>query len=291
MAAAVASLERQQTLAGTVSEDELILATRQLLSARLSLTGARVDAKQAESGLLYAQGTIAGALASQTASSQLDRNRIGDAVRCRASSTSSSNIPVPENSHRKNHENRTCRPRHLAARQAASAAPDRADRHAGGLVRRRPAGRHARQSGRTRRHLGRRAAGRLRRAVRPWLPVRGPGPAGSVDRRPTGRCGRPVMSGSSSATACSTACCLAWKPAAAPLQWSVRPSGRLLAAPPVGTAGLGRGAGGGGHRDERPGGGGKLLFAARRRPGCPSSGGPRPAAARGRSSATASAGT
>ena len=40
------------------------------------LTGARVDAKQAESGLLYAQGTIAGALANQTASSQLDRNRI-----------------------------------------------------------------------------------------------------------------------------------------------------------------------------------------------------------------------
>jgi outer membrane protein TolC len=77
MAAAVASLERQQTLAGTASEDELIQATRQLLSARLSLTGARVDAKQAESGLLYAQGTIAGALASQTASSQLDRNRIG----------------------------------------------------------------------------------------------------------------------------------------------------------------------------------------------------------------------
>ena len=76
MAAAVASLERQQTLAGTVSEDELIQATRQLLSARLSLTAARVDAKQAESGLLYAQGTIAGVLASQTASSQLDRNRI-----------------------------------------------------------------------------------------------------------------------------------------------------------------------------------------------------------------------
>jgi hypothetical protein len=77
MAAAVASLERQQSLAGTVSEDELIQATRRLLSARLSLTGARVDAKQAESGLLYAQGTIAGALATQTASSQLDRNRIG----------------------------------------------------------------------------------------------------------------------------------------------------------------------------------------------------------------------
>ena len=77
MAAAVASLERQQTLAGTASEDELIQATRQLLNARLSLTGARVDAKQAESGLLYAQGTIAGVLASQTASSQLDRNRIG----------------------------------------------------------------------------------------------------------------------------------------------------------------------------------------------------------------------
>jgi hypothetical protein len=76
MAAAVASLERQQAIAGTVSEDELILATRRLLSARLSLTGARVDAKQAESGLLYAQGTIAGSLASQTASSQLDRNRI-----------------------------------------------------------------------------------------------------------------------------------------------------------------------------------------------------------------------
>ena len=77
MAAAVASLERQQALTGTVSEDELIVATRQLLNARLSLTGARVDAKQAESGLLYAQGTIAGALASQSASSQLDRNRIG----------------------------------------------------------------------------------------------------------------------------------------------------------------------------------------------------------------------
>ena len=76
MAAAVASLERQQAIAGTVSEDELIVATRQLLSARLSLTGARVDAKQAESGLLYAQGTIAGALANQSASSQLDRNRI-----------------------------------------------------------------------------------------------------------------------------------------------------------------------------------------------------------------------
>ena len=76
MAAAVASLERQQTIAGTVSEDELIQATRNLLSARLSLTGARVDAKQAESGLLYAQGTIAGALANQTASSQFDRNRI-----------------------------------------------------------------------------------------------------------------------------------------------------------------------------------------------------------------------
>jgi hypothetical protein len=76
MAAAVASLERQRTIAGTVSEDELILATRNLLNARLSLTGARVDAKQAESGLLYAQGTIAGALANQSASSQLDRNRI-----------------------------------------------------------------------------------------------------------------------------------------------------------------------------------------------------------------------
>ncbi|UEM23508.1 TolC family protein [Skermanella mucosa] len=72
----VASLERQQALTGTVSEDELIQATRRLLSARLALTGARVEAKQAESGLLFAQGTIAGALAEQTVASQFDRNRL-----------------------------------------------------------------------------------------------------------------------------------------------------------------------------------------------------------------------
>lgn len=76
LATAVASLERQQALTGTVSEDELIQATRRLLSARLALTGARVEAKQAESGLLFAQGTIAGALAEQTAASQFDRNRL-----------------------------------------------------------------------------------------------------------------------------------------------------------------------------------------------------------------------
>lgn len=76
LATSVASLERRQALTGTVSEDELIQATRRLLSARLALTGARVDAKQAESGLLFAQGTIAGALAEQTVASQFDRNRL-----------------------------------------------------------------------------------------------------------------------------------------------------------------------------------------------------------------------
>ncbi|WP_158045493.1 TolC family protein [Skermanella pratensis] len=76
LATSVASLERQQALTGTVSEDELIQATRRLLSARLALTGARVEAKQAESGLLFAQGTIAGALAEQTVVSQFDRNRL-----------------------------------------------------------------------------------------------------------------------------------------------------------------------------------------------------------------------
>ncbi|UEM06130.1 TolC family protein [Skermanella rosea] len=76
LATAVASLERQQALTGTVSEDELIQATRRLLSARLALTGARVEAKQAESGLLFAEGTIAGALAEQTVVSQFDRNRL-----------------------------------------------------------------------------------------------------------------------------------------------------------------------------------------------------------------------
>ncbi|EWY36842.1 hypothetical protein N825_23365 [Skermanella stibiiresistens SB22] len=77
LATAVASLERQQAITGTVSEDELIVATRWLLGARLSLTGARVEAKQAESGLLHAQGIIAGALAQRTAASQFDRARIG----------------------------------------------------------------------------------------------------------------------------------------------------------------------------------------------------------------------
>jgi outer membrane protein TolC len=73
---AYSSLERQHSIAGNVSEDELITAARKLLIAQVSLTGAMIDAKQAESGLLFAQGTIAGALAAQSATSEMDRGRI-----------------------------------------------------------------------------------------------------------------------------------------------------------------------------------------------------------------------
>ncbi|MEI6985364.1 MAG: TolC family protein [Rhodospirillaceae bacterium] len=75
MRAAYDSLERQLG-AGLVGEDQIIQATRSLLSAELSRLGASVDSREAETILLYDQGTIASAMPGQTAQSSLDRRRL-----------------------------------------------------------------------------------------------------------------------------------------------------------------------------------------------------------------------
>jgi outer membrane protein TolC len=76
LAAAYDSLERQLG-AGLIGEDQVITAARNLLSARLAQVGAKIDNREAETTLLYAQGTIANALPAQTAESPLDSRRLG----------------------------------------------------------------------------------------------------------------------------------------------------------------------------------------------------------------------
>ena len=73
--AAYESLERQLG-AGLVAEDQVIQASRSLLSARLNQLSAKVDNREAETTLLYAQGTIANVLPAQTAQSALDQRRL-----------------------------------------------------------------------------------------------------------------------------------------------------------------------------------------------------------------------
>lgn len=69
------SLERQLG-AGLVGEDQIIQAMRRLLSAELSKISARIDNREAETALLYDQGTIANALPGRTAESALDQRRL-----------------------------------------------------------------------------------------------------------------------------------------------------------------------------------------------------------------------
>ncbi|MEI8394365.1 MAG: TolC family protein [Rhodospirillaceae bacterium] len=66
----------RQLEAGLVGEDQVIQAARNLLAAELDLAGARIDARETETRLLYAEGVIANVLPGQTASSGLDRRRL-----------------------------------------------------------------------------------------------------------------------------------------------------------------------------------------------------------------------
>lgn len=72
---AFGSLVRQQE-EGIVSEDELINAARALLNAELARVDARIQAQQAETQLLFAQGVIAGALPAETAQTRLEQHRL-----------------------------------------------------------------------------------------------------------------------------------------------------------------------------------------------------------------------
>jgi outer membrane protein TolC len=69
------SLVRQLD-AGLVGDDQIILALRNLISAEQTQIGARIDNREAETALLYAQGIIANALPGQIAVSALDRHRL-----------------------------------------------------------------------------------------------------------------------------------------------------------------------------------------------------------------------
>lgn len=73
--AAYESLERQLG-AGVVGEDQIILASRNLLNAELTRIGAKIDNREAETALLYDQGTIANALPGRTVESPLDQRRL-----------------------------------------------------------------------------------------------------------------------------------------------------------------------------------------------------------------------
>ena len=75
MRAAYESLERQLG-AGLVGEDQIIQASRNLLTAELNRIGAKIDNREAETALLYAQGTIANALPTRTAESPFDQRRV-----------------------------------------------------------------------------------------------------------------------------------------------------------------------------------------------------------------------
>ncbi len=72
---AYASLDRQREV-GIVGHDELINALRQLLIAELAEVEALVDAEQAETELLVAQGTVANTLPRRTVQTRLDRRRV-----------------------------------------------------------------------------------------------------------------------------------------------------------------------------------------------------------------------
>ena len=77
---AAASLENAQQrwkVKGDISEMELVLKRRDLLTARLNAVTAAVDVKKAETALLAAQGTLPEILPVSTASSEFDRYRIG----------------------------------------------------------------------------------------------------------------------------------------------------------------------------------------------------------------------
>ncbi|MBI1320935.1 MAG: hypothetical protein GC168_18570 [Candidatus Hydrogenedens sp.] len=73
--AAVGSLQRRLEV-GIVSEDELINTSRQLLDAQLARISAAIDAKQAETSLLYAQGTIGAALVGGTSPTTAEKRRL-----------------------------------------------------------------------------------------------------------------------------------------------------------------------------------------------------------------------
>jgi outer membrane protein TolC len=73
--AAYESLERQLG-AGLVGEDQVITAARKLLDAEMSRISAMVDGRQAETGLLAAEGTIANVLPGQTARTAFERHRL-----------------------------------------------------------------------------------------------------------------------------------------------------------------------------------------------------------------------
>jgi len=66
----------RQLEAGLVGEDQIISASRNLLSAELARISAKIDNREAETVLLYAQGTIANVLPGQTAQSPLDERRV-----------------------------------------------------------------------------------------------------------------------------------------------------------------------------------------------------------------------
>ena len=73
--AAYESLVRQLD-AGLVGDDQIILALRNLISAEQATIGARIDNREAETALLYAQGIIANVLPGQLAVSALDQHRL-----------------------------------------------------------------------------------------------------------------------------------------------------------------------------------------------------------------------
>lgn len=62
--------------AGLVAEDEVVSLLRRLTDARLAVTGAAIDNLEAETALLYAQGTIARDLPGALAETRAERNRL-----------------------------------------------------------------------------------------------------------------------------------------------------------------------------------------------------------------------
>lgn len=72
----LASLENRRIQGAGVNQNEILLTTRNLLSAELRGVAARIAVETAETGVLAAQGTLAADYGLHTAPTEADRNRI-----------------------------------------------------------------------------------------------------------------------------------------------------------------------------------------------------------------------